>query len=435
MLKLKTLSICIVLINIFLPLSAQTNFVDGRIINNKGDTLKGQIDYQEWVYNPKKIRFRTDNFSDGTYYTAKDIKGFTIGYKDERYESAIVDVNYEPTDIEKLEAYESIDSVDPNIKLTRDTVFLLTLAKGRLNFFELQQYEHDNLHFFVQNDSRPPQELILRMVKIKRRDSLFILTIDTYKNQLKNLTSDCFDVKQNFIRLLYQRNELLPIIKKYNACAKASYYVKKQEKGDRFLSVWAGTMRPVTDLDDLNELDIFSPKETMSNKISPLIAVSYEQNYNRLRNKLGIGGELIISQVNIQHRKTITYSLGDRHFDYLMNSFAVSLNSYIRYYFTTKKLQPYIKGGLGLTYYSNTKLTRVKSEEFTNPVETTLSVKKTQPNFLLGLGLKYSNFILEPRFEGWAKSSTTSSDPILIKRVSLFAGYSWNLSKKVLKNR
>lgn len=436
MFRTKILSVCIILIIITLPILGQANFVKGYIVNNKNDTLNGQIDYQEWVYTPNKIRFRTDNISDGKYYTAKDIKGFTIAYKDERYESAMVEINYEPTDFKSLPLYESIDSVDFNVKLTKDTVFLLTVAKGRLNLFEFQQYNHDQFHYFIQDgNNRPPQELIRYSVRIQKRDTFSVLTIEKYKNQLKNITADCYDASQNFIHLPYQRKELLNLVKKYNACAKASYYVKKQEKGDKYFSVKAGIIRPVTLVKELSELADYSPKESSSHKITPLIAISYEQNYNRLRNKLGIGGELNLGQVNVQHRKTITYSLGERYFDYSLKSFVANFNLYVRYYLTAGKIQPYLKTGLGLIYFSNTTLTRVKSEQLGGSQTTTLSIKNLHGQYLGGVGMKYNNFILEARFDGGVNSDETGADPFLIRRASLSGGYTWNLSKKRLKNR
>src|SRR5437588_1907278 len=37
---------------------AQSNYHEGYVVKNNGDTLKGYIDYREWENNPKSINFR-----------------------------------------------------------------------------------------------------------------------------------------------------------------------------------------------------------------------------------------------------------------------------------------------------------------------------------------------------------------------------------------
>jgi hypothetical protein len=37
---------------------AQTNYKPGYVVTLKGDTLRGFIDYKEWIKNPKYISFK-----------------------------------------------------------------------------------------------------------------------------------------------------------------------------------------------------------------------------------------------------------------------------------------------------------------------------------------------------------------------------------------
>ena len=70
-------NIFIILLLLFPILTfCQTNFYKGYVIKNNGDTLKGYIDYREWVYSPKKITFKNNNVVDS--FTPDDIKGFEI---------------------------------------------------------------------------------------------------------------------------------------------------------------------------------------------------------------------------------------------------------------------------------------------------------------------------------------------------------------------
>jgi hypothetical protein len=37
---------------------AQSNYHDGYVLKNNGDTIKGYIDYREWMISPKSIDFK-----------------------------------------------------------------------------------------------------------------------------------------------------------------------------------------------------------------------------------------------------------------------------------------------------------------------------------------------------------------------------------------
>jgi hypothetical protein len=89
--------------------------------------LKGEIDYKEWIYNPKTINFRANKNKSSQFFKPKDIKGFTILSKNEKYQTAIVKVNNESLDSKhpKMSVYESVDSIDNRyIAWETDTVFL-----------------------------------------------------------------------------------------------------------------------------------------------------------------------------------------------------------------------------------------------------------------------------------------------------------------------
>lgn len=418
------------------PMLAQSNFVEGSIVTLKNDTILGQIDYPEWVFNPKQIRFRTDNATQGKIYTYRDIKAFRIFYKNEQYESSIISMHPEPIDAAKLRRYTSIDSIDTDYKAIVDTAFLRVLAKGRLNLFELQ-YNQYQPHYFIQKDKENVIELIRRRVLIQNRDSFSVYTFENYKNQIGQLTSDCSIKGVNFLRLLYQNNDLVKVIKQYNECTKESYYAMKEEKGNRYFSMMLGVMRPRSIIQDpfRSFLNAKGIEDVRSNKTLPLLSLSFEQNFNRLNNKLGIGEELNLAYVDVTHKKVFAYS-GDKIFAYSMQSWAVKASGYLRYFFKSDKLQPYLKGGIGMMYYTNPKFTLqeiTSTPFFPALVETSDSIQKFKLNYLLGLGLKYNNFFIEARYDGWIDKDENYGDKILLRRPAVFVGYLWRLNKKKAK--
>jgi hypothetical protein len=334
----------------------------------------------------------------------------------------------------KSKVYNSIDSIASDY--VTDTTFLRVLAKGRLNLFELQ-YNQYQPHYFIQKNNANMTELIRRRVLVKSRDSLSVITVENFKKQLGQFTSDCPITETNFSKAHYQRNELLKVISQYNTCVQESFYTIKKEYGRNYFSIMAGMMHPTSQIRE--QLRIWSYGDVvdiMENKTLPLLALSLEQSFSRIFSKLGIGEELNLAYVDITHKKEVTYSLAEKIFVYSLKSWAIKGSGYVRYYLRNGNMQPYIKGGIGLMYYTNPKFTlqEITSTPFPDLVETTGSIKKIKPNYMLGLGVKYKNFFIETRYDGWIDKNENYGDIILIRRPAVFAGYSWLLNKKKLSN-
>ncbi len=131
---------------------AQTNYHQGYVLKNNGDTLKGYIDYREWTYSPLIIDFKvnkTDNSSQ--QFTPETIKGFEI------------------TGMETYTSYVGVVSTNknifPNIPVGLDTgkvrtgIFLRQLATGdHLTLFYNNEVNKDR--FFISESAAPPIELM-----------------------------------------------------------------------------------------------------------------------------------------------------------------------------------------------------------------------------------------------------------------------------------
>ena len=111
---------------LFLPffLFAQSNYKNGYIITLQGDTLKGFIDYQEWIKNPIAINFKSA-LQEKTVqeFTPATIKYFAIGNMEayERYEGKIR--------LNRIEINKLATGVDTST--AKRTVFLRVLAQGK----------------------------------------------------------------------------------------------------------------------------------------------------------------------------------------------------------------------------------------------------------------------------------------------------------------
>jgi hypothetical protein len=409
--------------------TAQENFVAGAIAKLNGDTIKGEIDYQQWVYNPKKIRFRANASESGKSYTCKDIKGFSIKENDERYQTAIVKVNNEATDDRKMITYGSIDSIYTNFELDLDTVFLLTLVQGRINLFELSYPTDGKIHYFLQKDKGKFEELMYRKVKILNRDTFAVYTDETYKNQLKMITKDCLSEVRDFARMPYNKPEIIQTITKFNICSGQLLYKAKRELGEKSFSVITGIARPIISVRDYYNFD----GKQHYGQILPVIGVSYEQSYNRLRNKLGLGVDLTLAVY--KHNFTAKYIIYNRIIDYTVNTMAANLNVFLRYSFTAGTVQPYIKGGLGGSYLTSPALDIFYTENSSAPEkQVSYDISPFQLRYLMAIGLKINSFYLEPRWEK-ALNQLEFDQKGASSQISLLFGYSWILNKKTRKKQ
>jgi hypothetical protein len=217
---------------------AQANYVASSIIQLNGDTLKGEIDYREWIYNPKTINFRANKNKKSQVYKPNEIKGFTILSKNEKYQSAIVKVNNESLESEhpKMSVYDSKDSLDNKyIAWETDTVFLSVIAKGRLNLFELSYYWDSKAHYFIQKGDGKIEELINRRVKLHNHDTLAFIKIETYKKQLHYLMND-YVAQPNVALLPYVKSRILKLVRQYNEAAGQSFFIVKDRKSPKHCS-------------------------------------------------------------------------------------------------------------------------------------------------------------------------------------------------------
>jgi len=131
---------------------AQSNYKPGYVVNLKGDTLRGLINYHEWDRNPKDIRFKKGSGDGNTEnFSIKDAAAFAVTGQ-EYYERFILPVSQDPLDLAKLGAKTAVPYIT-------DTVFLKVINKGK--YLTLYGYVDDiKPRFYLMGAGEAyPQEL------------------------------------------------------------------------------------------------------------------------------------------------------------------------------------------------------------------------------------------------------------------------------------
>src|SRR5699024_4866108 len=88
-------------------LYAQSNFQQGLIITQSGDSLRGQIDDLEWIKSPDYIRFRKKADSEIQTFTPLNLSAFQVAGR--WYKGAII-----PVDQATLKARLLLPAITPS---------------------------------------------------------------------------------------------------------------------------------------------------------------------------------------------------------------------------------------------------------------------------------------------------------------------------------
>ncbi len=154
---------------------SQSNFRNGYVVTNAGDTLKGQIDYKERMNNPEAFVFKSA--SDGSIRTMSvaDCRGYGITDM-EISVRAIVNISLSEVSASKI-AY----GIDTTFR--RDTVFLRVLQTGK--YLTLLSYaDKIKERFYLQGKTDPEPVELIRNIYFKDNETNKVSENNRYIRQV-----------------------------------------------------------------------------------------------------------------------------------------------------------------------------------------------------------------------------------------------------------
>lgn len=200
---------------------AQKYFQPGHIINLKGDTIKGQIEYRNWESVPDKIKFISAGDDKEIVCTPKNIKGFEVS--GEKYESAAVKTEVSGDNINSL-------SRAAELYFEADTTFLQAIVTGPKNLYHYRNKVGKD-QFYIKKNSDFTLLVYKRYQSEKDGAPLTISENRGYLNQLNNYFEDCTSLKSKLENTKYTTRGLSEVFEDYYKCTGvAKEFSMKKEK-------------------------------------------------------------------------------------------------------------------------------------------------------------------------------------------------------------
>jgi hypothetical protein len=204
---------------------AQSNYKPGYVVDLKGDTIKGFIDYQEWDRNPDTIKFKKTLDGEKALYGVNDISFFDVDGVDD-YKKLTVSISNAEVNPEKLEYAK-------DTTFRTSAIFLRVLQQGK----KVAMYSYkDNIKDRYYIGTAPdfvPKELIFQTYLNRNYEDAHdyqtsrTITENTFQRQLNQAALSLNELTDQLIHYIhtleYKEDDMLKIASKLNHIDKASY--------------------------------------------------------------------------------------------------------------------------------------------------------------------------------------------------------------------
>lgn len=344
---------------------AQSNYHEGYILKNNGDTVKGYIDYREWGQNPKSVNFTINkNDKQIQQFTPLNCKGFGI------------------TGMEIYLSYNGSISMDknrfPDLPGRLDTskqqtsVFLRELTTG--THLTLYSHTDDNkTRFFISESNAVPSEFKYYQYYNDNHDAVerpfyrgqLILYINKYNAGNADMIS-----KAN--KVPFDEGPLKDIVNKINGSKAINLNGKSKKSAMRFF-IGAGASYNKTRLWEpafavaTNSGSYYYSIRSYSDCIAPSINLGFDIFINPNVQQLIFRTEVSLSTLNAQlsYPRTLTVN-GTLKFD----QYRASITPQLLYNLYNKdSFKFYLDGGVSVNFY-----------KYDNVSSTSQEILKDQPN-------------------------------------------------------
>ncbi|MDN3550944.1 hypothetical protein [Mucilaginibacter aquaedulcis] len=335
---------CLLLLIVQAPLflHAQSNYKPGYVVNSKNDTLKGFIDYREWIKNPKEVNFKQAPGATVQRFSPANANGFAITNA-EYYEKFIVKVSTSEIETEKL-------SLNIDTAFVTDTVFLKNLVNGKK--VSLYVLTTDLKSSFYVMDKSMREIDYLKQYQFYDTEHQTISNVNIYTNQLLRLAyryqPDNKRLPARILGTSYLEGPLKAVAIAING-GKTTQQAVHSSSGIRFFA-GAGINRSKLQFNGHTDLAPFRDG-THDNHVSPVLAAGIDFLANKFTEKIVFRFELQATTGSYQFSETSS-GVYDTKSSLAIKQYMFSGIPQIMYnFYNADKLKAFIDIGLSMNVY------------------------------------------------------------------------------------
>jgi hypothetical protein len=372
----------------------QANYQQGYVVNLKGDTLKGFIDYRKWDKNPTEIRFKSAEQDKYVTYDLANTSAF--GVMDSHYIRATTAIDTSSANINQLTYL-----TEPEIKM--QTMFLLRLVDGSKS---LLYYKDDNakVNFFIKNGENEYSFLLYKQFFKDRDGAKVIAANKKYLSQLTAYLTDCPSIASKLNNVSYNRSSLVSLFEDYYlGINTAAVYTKKTD--EKKPAEWGIILAASLTQFSIKNSNLI-PFDNLDGQtsVNPVVGVTYELFFPGNNNSWSLINEVAYTSYVVKDHRITAQSPSissddDAKFGY---SF-IKISNMLRLKFSGSFFaNAGVANGIAI---SNTNYTKSKSVYYSTTTTTEKSVipddlmRKLETSLLFGIGTAIKNYTIQLRAE------------------------------------
>jgi hypothetical protein len=398
--------------------AAQENFQDGYIVLTGKDTVKGRIDFRDWVANPGRITFEDGRQGQKTGYSPGEIAAFFVN--GETYRCYNVKIYPYSRNVAAISEQGSAASPYDS------TCFLRLVTGGKLSLYYYRD-RSDNMYFFIQRQAGAPEQLRIQ-TNVTEKDGISSMEKDNlYQYQLADWVGDCAATAQRPVRVDYNERSLRKLVFTYNNCGKDTVEQRPAEHGSKVVSItpllgYFHSAVRISGLADVAKMS-WPSYGGVTGGVGMLLVLP------RAREQFSFFTDLLYRHF---YSSSSVYQLNDFTTEQgLLDYNQVQLDIQFRYRFPTGSVRPFLNAGLSNSLIVSNKSDQNEKQsgagqDYTYPMFRQSSGMKTfQFGFIGGGGVSIGHLSLEARVEETEGLSQLSGTSAPLTNFYLLAGFSF----------
>lgn len=325
-------------------LHAQSNYKPGYVIDSKNDTLKGFVDYREWIKNPREVTFKQTQTASPQKFTVANANGFAISNA-EYYDRFVVNVSTSPVELSQLS--HSLDTT-----YTTDTVFLKNLVNGK----NLSLYVFTNnlkANYYLFNKHTHTLEYLKQYLYLNEENQS-VTNVNGYMNQLLKQAYEYLPGDTKILLRIrktnYSESDLTPIFIALNGGNTAQQTINTSA-GVRFFAGAGARYSKLQFNSSSNGAGPFS-NGVHDNAFSPVITAGIDLLMNKHTEKLlfRLGLAAAMNSYHLSEESTGSASTTTNTLD--VKVYHVAAIPQVMYnFYSTDKLKAFVDLGLAMNIY------------------------------------------------------------------------------------